>query len=146
MKVSTKNVISYDFPVRYFHEYRQDILQILIDFRNNNNIDIVFCPNSRDCHQDHNVVYNEAVRAFKAITVFGYDMPWNNINLNANFVFKITKEDLDKKIDCINIYKSQIFRNKSDPKLFYGLARVRGIQANLEYAESFEIIRMVIDE
>ena len=58
--VRIENISILDFPVRRFLEFRQDILQHMIDVRVRLNPDIVFTPNSFDCHQDHQVIYTES--------------------------------------------------------------------------------------
>ena len=42
-----------DFPVRHFPEYRQKILQKLVDTKNEFTPDMVFCASLNDVHQDH---------------------------------------------------------------------------------------------
>ena len=69
-----------EFSVRRFFEYRQDILDILIDLRNELNPDEVLTPSTFDIHQDHSVITNEAIRAFKHRTMLGYELPWNCMN------------------------------------------------------------------
>lgn len=142
--IKKENITNFNFPVRKFDTFRQEILEILVLFKKEKKIDIIFCPNSKDCHQDHNVIYNEAVRAFKDKTILGYDMPWNSVNFNNVITIELNKEDIEKKINCIMKYKSQYSKNKSNPDLFWGLAASRGIISNFKYAESFEPIRMVI--
>ena len=55
------------FPVRNFHEHRQDILQTCINLREAIAPDTVFIPDFyNDVHQDHMVVGMEARSNFRA--------------------------------------------------------------------------------
>ena len=63
--LSENNIQILDFEVRIFPKNRQEILDELIKVRNNLNPEIIFVPSKKDTHQDHQVVTNESLRAFK---------------------------------------------------------------------------------
>ena len=44
-------------------------------------------PAYNDVHQDHKVIYEEGVRAFKNTSIFLYEMPWNNLNFKNQVFF-----------------------------------------------------------
>ena len=142
--ISIENVITYDFPVREFPKYRQEILEELVSLKKELKPDLVLLPSSDDIHQDHKTIYEEGVRAFKHGKILGYELPWNNRQFKNDFFVKLEKHHIDIKIASINEYKSQSFRSYKDKEFFYGLAKVRGIQANTEYAEAFELIKWFI--
>jgi hypothetical protein len=50
--------------------------------------------------------------------------------------------DIDKKLEAYQILKTQVRAFRS-PKMITDLASVRGIQANTDFAEGFEILRWV---
>ena len=80
-----------DDKIRNFPEHRQQILDKLISVRNIFNPDIVFCPSSFDTHQDHETVRNESFRSFKNCTMFGYEMPWNNLQFKNDLFVELDK-------------------------------------------------------
>ena len=43
--------------------------------------DLVVTPTTDDIHQDHSVVSIESKQAFKATSILGYEVPWNNFDL-----------------------------------------------------------------
>lgn len=133
-----------DFPVRRFNEHRQDILEKMVWLRGEVRPRTVFVPASGDVHQDHEVIRNEAVRAFKNCTILGYELPWNHLHARGNLFAPISRQDLDDKIEFIKIYKTQAGRPYSDPRYIEGVARTRGIFAGCEFAEAFEVIKIVL--
>ena len=141
MGISTEKIYTYDYPVREFYTNRQNILEDLIVLKKEIRPDIVFIPNSNDIHQDHQVMHNEGVRAFKHSVLLGYELPWNNLNSITNFFFKLEKLHIEAKIKAIDEYKSQSSRFYKSADFYYSLAKVRGTQINEEYAECFEWIR-----
>ena len=108
------------------------------------NPDVVFLPSSTDTHQDHQVIHNEGLRAFKKSSVLGYEMPWNNTVFTSNTFIKLKKQNIEKKLEALKAYKSQEGRTYLNREFIMGLAKVRGVQAATDYAEAFEAIRIII--
>lgn len=131
-----------NFHRRIFPQQRQAILDKLIELREKISPDVVFCPSSADIHQDHNVLHQEAVRAFRDHTIFGYDMAWNNVSVTLNSHYEVTEAQVDKKIKALKNYSSQSLRSYFNEDFLKGLARVRGVQFRCQYAEAFEAIKI----
>ena len=142
--IPDQQIITFDFPVRRFSEHRQDILEEMVLLRKRIGPDLVVMPNSHDIHQDHKVVYEEGLRAFKHCSMLGYELPWNNLSFTSNFHVRLSREDLDIKWKAISAYRSQEIRAYKSKEFFDGLARVRGLQAGTEFAEAFEAIRWIL--
>jgi len=142
--ISKERLILFNYEVRELPAFRQDILEELIQLNKKINPGMVLLPAASDIHQDHQVIHQEGMRAFKNITIAGYELPWNNDSFRTNFFVRITTEHLNKKIASLNHYKSQSHRNYMNEDFIRSLARVRGVQANTEYAEAFEIYRWMI--
>ena len=135
------------FPVRKLHNYRQEILEILVEFRANFNPDLVIGPSLYDFHQDHKIIANEMVRAYKNnSSIICYELPWNHINFSTNLFVKLGSKELNKKIELLNLYNSQILKKRKyfSPDFVRGLALTRGVQCNYLYAEAFEVIRWMM--
>jgi LmbE family N-acetylglucosaminyl deacetylase len=135
--VPERNWRLYSFRVRYFPETRQDILEELVKLREELNPDLLLVPATSDIHQDHQVICQEAMRAFKHITILGYELPMNTITFRHACFIRLE----ERKIESLGCYESQRFRTYTQPEFIRGLARVRGVQAGVEYAEAFEVIR-----
>jgi LmbE family N-acetylglucosaminyl deacetylase len=141
--IPENNLIILDFKVRNFSKHRQQILDTMIKLKKEIKPEMVFIPSLDDLHQDHSVIASEALRAFKQITVFCYEMPWNNISFKTNAFIKLDKRHIDKKIKALKEYKSQKHRNYLTPDFIKSLALTRGVQIGSEYAEVFEVIRLL---
>lgn len=141
--IRSSNLHIFNFEVREFPAHRQEILEEMIKLRNKLSPDLVFLPCSSDIHQDHNTIYNEGQRAFKHFNILGYEMPWNNFGFKSYVFVNLTREQLDKKIKSLEIYKSQANRPYSQGVFVESLAKVRAIQIGKQYAESFELIRFI---
>jgi len=142
--IKSKNVEVWDFPVRKFPQYRQEILERLVAVRNEFAPDLVFLPSSFDKHQDHAVISIEGFRAFKHSTIFGYELPQNIVSFNHSAYIALSENEIEKKIFALSKYESQQSKLYSSAEYIKGLALVRGVQINVKYAEAFELIRLVI--
>ena len=143
--IRRENVITYDYEVRVFPTYRQGILEDMILLKKDIKPDLVFLPNSKDTHQDHNVIHNEGYRAFKKSSLLGFESIWNNSIFAANFFVSLEEQHIYKKIAAMHCYKSQMGRDAGKGEIMRMLARVRGSQIGKEYAECFEDIRYIIN-
>lgn len=133
-----------NFPVRRFNEHRQDILEYMVKMSRSLKPDLVFMPSLNDIHQDHAVISQEAVRAFKNTTILGYEILWNNLKRSNQCYVSISPDDLKEKIAAISCYESQKHRHYMNEDCITSLARVRGAQIADKYAELYEVVRWVI--
>ncbi|QPS80715.1 PIG-L deacetylase family protein [Delftia acidovorans] len=141
--IPSENWGCFDFRVRYFPEQRQEILESLIKLRSKLRPGLVLAPNKSDIHQDHSTIAMEAIRAFKHCSILGYELPWNMLESSHDCLVKLDKKHLDVKLASLACYKSQGSRHYANHKFFESLACIRGVQAQTEYAECYEVIRMV---
>ncbi len=133
-----------DYEVRTFPAYRQEILQSMIELKKRIKPDLVLLPSSSDIHQDHNAIYQEALRAFKKeASIWGYEHPWNNLTFTTDIFIRLKQEHLERKIKALKEYKSQNDRSYFDERYLWSLAYTRGVQVDLPYAEAFELVRLL---
>lgn len=142
--IERERVHGFNFPVRKFPQYRQEILEELVRLKREFNPQLVLCPASYDIHQDHSTIAMEALRAFKHCTILGYEFPWNHMESRTNVLINIERRHLDVKIAAWNCYKTQSSRAYHGPMVFESMARIRGVQASTEFAEGYELARCVI--
>jgi LmbE family N-acetylglucosaminyl deacetylase len=134
----------FGYPVRRLSYYRQELLEDLVKLRSEINPTMVFLPSASDLHQDHQVLNAEGLRCFKDMTIWGYELPWNNIGFPAQAFVTLERCDLQAKWDALQAYTSQfeLGRPYFSWEFIEGLARVRGVQIKKPYAEAFEVMRL----
>ena len=137
------NLTVHDFEVRTFPERRQDILELLIALWEEWKPDAVFQPTVRDVHQDHQVIAAEGLRAFKRTTILGYEIPWNNYDFAYQAYVALERPHLERKAAALAKYASQQHRRYADREYMWNVARTHGINVNREYAEVFQVYRVV---
>lgn len=142
--IPRENLIIHNYEVRMFPTVRQEILENLVSIRKQFKPDLVLLPSTSDLHQDHHTLSEEGVRAFKGISILGYEQAWNNRVFSTEAFIRLEKRHIDKKIEAIKSYKSQTFRSYSKDTFIESLAEVRGTQISMEYAEAFEVIYCII--
>lgn len=141
-----ENMILKDYDPRDLFKDRMEILQLFYDTNKSLKPDIVFVPNSKDIHQSHQVVFQEAQRAFKYSTILGYELPWNSMSFDMDVFIEINETDIKAKQASINSFESQKSRMFFSNDIITDLAKLRGKQIGKEYAECFELTRMIIDK
>ena len=106
---------------------------------------VVFLPCHDDIHQDHEVISKEGVRAFKQSSLLGYEMVWNNLSIHTSAFVRLEQRHVDLKCKALAEYTSQKgIRDYMKQEFVESLARVRGVQANTEFAEAFEVLRWIM--
>lgn len=144
--ISDDHYFIYDYQVRKLNYSRQEVLEEMIKLRNNIQPDLVLIPSGNDLHQDHEVVHNEGLRAFKDNSIWGYELPWNHVTFNTEAFVTLEQKHIDKKWEMMSVYESQLIkqRNYFTREFIEGLARVRGVQVKEDFAEAFEVIRLKV--
>jgi len=143
LHVPKSNVIVYDYPVRRLSSFRQEVLEELTKLRRSINPEVVFLPSANDLHQDHQVLHAEGVRAFKDVTVWGYDLPWNHVTFSTQAFVRLERRHVQAKWEALKRYESQLELKRAyfSWEFVESLARVRGTQVKADYAEAFEVVR-----
>jgi N-acetylglucosamine malate deacetylase 1 len=134
----------HDFDVRTFPDHRQEILELLIAIWNDWHPDAVFQPSLHDIHQDHQTIAAEGLRAFKRTTILGYEIPWNNLDFAYQAYFALERGHVERKVAALAQYASQQHRRYANPEYVWNVARTHGINVNREYAEVFQVYRVVV--
>jgi LmbE family N-acetylglucosaminyl deacetylase len=133
----------HDFDVRTFPDHRQEILELLIEIWNDWQPEVVFQPSLHDIHQDHQTIAAEGLRAFKRTTILGYEIPWNNFDFAYQAYFALEKGHIERKVAALEKYASQQHRRYANPEYVWNVARTHGINVNRDYAEVFQVYRVV---
>jgi N-acetylglucosamine malate deacetylase 1 len=143
--ISGSHLLVFGYPVRRFAEHRQDILEDLVALQRRLKPNVVYMPSFNDLHQDHHIVAQEGMRAFKKTTILAYEMPWNNINFSTQLFIKLSDRNMETKVAALKEYASQRDKSYASETFVRSLAHTRGVSVDTVYAEAFEVVRWVID-
>lgn len=142
--IKKENVFIENFENRVFSRDRQKILDVLCDFYRKLKPDLVITTSMDDMHQDHGVAAKESFRAFKQCNILSYGFDWNRIKNHVNMYSVVSEKNIKNKIKALEQYKSQqAGRNYFSPDYIRSLALVRGTEIKEEFAETFEVIRLI---
>ena len=141
--IPAANLTVHDFDVRTFPDRRQEILELLIEIWSDWQPDCVFMPSVHDVHQDHQTIANEGLRAFKRTTILGYEIPWNNFDFSYQAYLALESRHVERKVAALEKYASQQHRRYANAEYVWNVARTHGINVNREYAEVFQVYRVV---
>jgi LmbE family N-acetylglucosaminyl deacetylase len=141
--VPKEKVIVEKFTTRNFPDARQEILEYMLKLRGDFQPEIIFVHSKQDVHQDHNVVTDEALRAYRGITVLGYDVIRSSYGFFPHFLAEVSEEDVNKKIEALSQYKTYADKYYFSPELLRAIMVRHGSLAECSFAEGFDILRIV---
>jgi len=132
-----------DFETRRFPQVRQEILETFLDIKKTFKPEIVFVHTKNDIHQDHATITDEALRAFRGITVLGFDVLRSSYGFFPHFLFEVTEQDVEKKLAALAEYKTYANRYYFDSQITRATMIRHGALAERPFAEGFDILRVV---
>ncbi len=106
--------------------------------------DRVYCTSHKDRHQDHrhgSLATLSAARKVREVFMYEGMSAWTNFEPST---YVDISSSIQIKMKAIEIHKSQENRYYMRPDSVMGLNQFRGWQAQVRYAEAFEIARQVI--
>ena len=134
-----------DFETRRFQEHRQEILEAMIGIMRQDDPDIVFVHTKSDVHQDHGVLTQEALRAFRGRTVLGFDVIRSSYGFFPDFLVGVDETDVQKKLDALACYKTYEGKYYFSPDVTRATLIRNGAICERPYAEGFDILRIVAE-
>ena len=141
--VPQEKIILGPFTTRVFPDSRQDILEYFLKLRWDFRPDLVFVHSKQDVHQDHPTMTDEALRAFRGVTVLGFDVVRSSYGFFPNFLIEVTEEDVNKKIEALAKYETYRDRYYFNSELTRSIMVRHGALAERPFAEGFDILRIV---
>ncbi len=141
--VPKEKVVFGPFTTRVFPNARQEILEYFLQLRRDFKPDLIFVHSKQDVHQDHLTMTDEALRAFRGITVLGFDVVRSSYGFFPHFLVEVTEEDVSKKIEALAKYKTYRDKYYFNSELTRSIMVRHGALAELPFAEGFDILRIV---
>ncbi len=143
LKVPKESIRLGPFTTRIFHDARQEILEYFLSLRSDFGPDIIFVHSSADVHQDHNTMTEEALRAFRGISVLGFDVVRSSHGFFPDFLVEVGEEDVKAKIEALSQYETYRDKYYFNSELTRAIMLRHGALAECPFAEGFDILRVV---
>jgi len=143
--VPRENVIVKEFETRLMPEHRQEILEYFLELRKKIQPDIIFTHTEKDIHQDHNAMTREALRAYRGITVLGFDVVRSSHGFFPNFFVEDNEDDVNAKLNALMQYKTYQDKYYFEADLLRATLIRHGALAEKPFAEGFDVMRVVAE-
>lgn len=141
--VLAEKVVFGPFTTRVFPDSRQEILEYFLKLRKDFKPDLIFVHSQHDIHQDHNTMTDEALRAFRGITVLGFDVVRSSYGFFPHFLVEVSEESVNKKIEALSQYETYRDKYYFNSELTRSIMVRHGALAEIPFAEGFDILRIV---
>ncbi len=155
--LGVKRVFLYDFPDNRFDTVPLlDIIKVLEKVINELSPKVIFTHHKEDLNIDHQITYRAVLTATRpqplspVKEIYSCEVlsstEWNYpLSFQPNTYFVLSEEHIKKKIEALSCYKSEL-RTYPHPRSVEGveyLARLRGMQVGVDYAEAFKLVRKI---
>jgi len=131
------------FETRNFPRDRQQILEYLYELNGRFRPELIFAHTQADIHQDHKVVTEETLRAFRGVSVLGFDVLRSSFGFFPHFLVEVSEEDVERKLNALSAYETHANRYYFDPEVARSTLVRHGALAEKPYAEGFDILRII---
>jgi len=139
--VPKRRVVLGKFETRNFPRDRQE--ETLYELSREHRPDLVFVHSTADIHQDHRVVTEEALRAFRGVSVLGFDVFRSSYGFFPHFLVEVEEQDVERKLNALAAYETYADKYYFDPEVVRAALVRNGALAERPYAEGFDILRIV---
>ncbi len=138
------NVQVMDFTDTYLSKDVVNITSAIEEMITKVQPDIIFTHSVHDIHQDHQTVYKATLRAARSsrITILCYESPSATQDFHPTYFIDVGKY-VDVKIESIRQHWGQRKKSYTKSGVIRGRLAFRGAQAKVDYAEGFEVARML---
>ena len=141
--VPREKIVLGPFTTRVFPDARQEILEYFLALRRDFKPDLIFVHSKNDLHQDHLTMTDEALRAYRGITVLGFDVVRSSYDFFPHFIVEVSEEAVNKKIEALSQYETYRDRYYFNTELTRSIMVRHGALAECPFAEGFDILRIV---
>ncbi len=157
-KIGVRDVVFYDFPDNRFDTVPLlDIVKSVEKVIRELKPEIIFTHYEKDLNIDHQITYKAVLTATRpqpgnpVKKIYSCEVlsstEWNYpLSFQPDTYFILSTEHIRKKVEALSCYKSEL-RTYPHPRSVEGveyLARLRGLQIGVEYAEGFKLVREIL--
>lgn len=137
--VKNKTIVVNSFRDGYFPFQGAEIKEYFETLKNEITPDLIFTHYRNDRHQDHRLISDLTWNTWRNNLILEYEiLKWDGDLGNPNVYIELPKKILSQKIKIIHEnFKSQHTKHWFDNEALSALARIRGTESNVNYAEGF---------
>jgi len=88
-------------------------------------------------------VTEEALRAFRGVSLLGFDVLRSSYGFFPEFLIEVDEEDVERKLGALEEYKTYTGKYYFDPEVIRATLIRHGALAERPFAEGFDILRIV---
>jgi len=141
-----------------FHDNQFDrepllkIIQKIETFSEGYNADIIYTHYEHDLNIDHRLTFQSVTTAFRPngenYSMMSFEVPsstdWASKTFAPNLYVNVTNY-IELKLRAMQVYKTEVreFPHPRSLEAIRALAKIRGVQSGLKYAEAFKVVRMI---
>lgn len=166
LKIDDYDISYYEDQIKHLDTIEQSNLIEILESKSKVAISkikptIIAIPTIFSSHQDHVQAYKISMTALRPHPqktrhmpnlVISYESPeyyfWSASSefgrFFPDFYITLTKTEVDGKIEALSMYKTQMRKGQRDGESLTALARIRGSEVGLDYAEAYHIHRLFI--
>ena len=158
--IGIKEVFQADFPDNAFDSVALlKIVKKIEEIKNKIKPDIIFTHHIGDMNIDHQLTHKAVLTATRPMadecvkTIYSMEVPssteWNSFSRESAFVANVfvdITETIDKKIEAMSYYKSELreYPHPRSLRFIKELAGLNGIKAGINSSENFMLIRNIM--
>jgi LmbE family N-acetylglucosaminyl deacetylase len=107
---------------------------------------VILAPSSDDAHQDHRTIGELVPTVFRDQLYLAYEIPkWDGDISRPSLYVPLSASTAQRKVELLHkCFPSQRDHDWWDNEVFFGLARLRGMECRARYAEAFRSAKTVI--
>jgi N-acetylglucosamine malate deacetylase 1 len=140
--IKNDKIILGNFTTREFNKERQEICDFLLKIKNEIKPSTIFTV-PFDLHQDHQIGNMETQRIFREQTILEYEIPRSTSYKKPEVFVKLSKKDINKKINALKKYKTYKNKNYFKAENIEASAISHGIKMNISMCEIFFPISII---
>lgn len=137
--VNDSNIIFGDFPDGNLNN-NFEVVNFIESHINQLKIDRVYTHYPFDRHQDHsNCSKSVSSAARKVPGLLLFEGPSTHVVFEPHYFVEISETDIEKKMNALKHYKSQMQKRTFDLEWVKSLALVNGLRSNTKFSEAFAL-------
>jgi LmbE family N-acetylglucosaminyl deacetylase len=136
----------FDLPEGRLPAVWGSVKEILEDIARSCSPDVIIAPSSDDAHQDHRTIGELVPTVFRDQLHLAYEIPkWDGDMSQPSIYVPLPVSIAQRKVELLHkCFPSQRGHDWWDDEVFLGLARLRGMECRMRYAEAFRCAKSVI--